>query len=226
MKLAKYNHFDDVNLVIAPGEIYKTPYIFTENVPADYTDITSVANIDKHGFAMDDSFDYKRVRDIMKLYVESVGFGTLNDTEKKIAASHKIGTLAERVAAYNDNYTELDMAGEIYHTKVLEVRRNRITAAKSKIHNRLGGVMVGPYTAPEILLSEITEDVILMYENEGLGGVIDGDNSPGLMDYINETAGTPYVGVGLRSKTWIPYGYVDCSAMADKLLEILQDGIY
>jgi hypothetical protein len=226
-QLYKYNYYNDVTKTITAGEAESPAYMYAETAPANYANIHNIDNLDLYGFNIDSSFDYKRVRDLIKLEVETIGFNNLTSGQQITAARHKIGTDAERVAAVNNDFDLLVQFGEEYHKKVLEVRAARMTAVKSNIHNRLGHILYGGFTGPEIILSEITEDLILMYENEGLGGVVDGDNAPGAMDYINETTGTPYAsGAGLRSKPWTPHGFADCSVFSDYLLDILQKGIY
>lgn len=227
MKFCKYNNFDIVTGKITGQE--KAAFYFFElaNIPADYTDFTTIENLNLYGFGVSDKFDYKRVRDLIKLEVEAVGWAALSEDQKIIATTHKIGTNEQRAAALGNDFNLMDTIGRDYHNKVLEIRTLRITAVKSKIHNRVGHIIIGPYNAPEIILAELTETLILMYENEGLGGVIDGDNAAGMFDYINETAGTVYeLGNGLRSKPWAPYGFSNMSEFADDLLNVLQNGIY
>jgi hypothetical protein len=227
MKLCKYNNYDLTTQKITGTEKAAFCFFDLANIPADYSNINTIENLNLYGFNACDSFDYKRVRDLIKTEVEAVGWSALSSNEKITAATHKIGTNPERAAAFNNDFDLMDSAGAEYHANVLKVRSNRMQIVKSKIHNRLGHIMYGPYNAPEIILSEITETVLLMYENEGLGGVCDGDNAEGLLDYINETAGTSYeLGAGLRSKPWTPYGFADMSVFCDTLLNILQKGIF
>lgn len=224
MKLCRYNNYNPETKSII-GESKPAYYFYqVSNVPEDYTNINSIENIETFGFN-GSQFDYKKVRDILKIEVENIGWDNLTSTQKTIAASHKIGTNTQRAAALGNDYILMDQMGQIYHEKVMGVRFQRMNIVKSMIHNRLGHIIVGPYTGPEIVLAEVTETIIIMYQNEGLGGIFDGDNSEGLMDYINETTGTIYAGGnGLRSKTWVPFGYLNCNDFCMDLLTILQNG--
>lgn len=225
MKLYKYDFLELPGRTIQSGQPAAAAFVYAEAQPANYTVFNTIENINSYGFGVD-GFDYKRVRDLIKIEVETIGFNNLTANEKIICAIHKIGTPAERLAAVGGDVSQLIIYGDEYGRKLLGVRKERIIRAKTEVRVRLDAVQVGSYTAPEVVLNEITENVIIMFENEGLGGVYDGDNLPGLMDYFNETPGTPYENNGLKSKTWTPEGLTDCTQLANIILDILQKGIY
>lgn len=225
MELYKYDFLDLPGRTIQAGEAANDAFKYATSAPTNYTNFHTIENLHNYGFGVDD-FDYKRVRDLIKIEVDIIGFSYLTANQKTIAAIHKIGTQAERYAAVNNDINKLKEYGDAYAVKLLDVRKTRLIKAKTELRVRLDGVSVGPYTAPEVVLNEITEEIIIMYENEGLGGVCDGDNMPALFDYFNETAGTPYEGAGLKSKTWVPLGLNDCMELANIILDILQKGIY
>lgn len=202
---------------------------FESTVSTGYEDITSVENINDYGFNLD-GYDYKRVRDYLKTEVETIGWTNLTATQKTIAATHKIGTHAERLAAFGGDVNTLVAAGTQYHVKVFGCRQIRMAWAESCVHNHLEHLTEGSQTVPEFILSNIPANYISHYVNNGRGGVCDNDSDPGLLDYINNTVGTIHADAGsdpgLRTRTWTPEGLADMSAFCDKLMDILQKGIY
>lgn len=201
-------------------------YVAADNNPSvsDYDDITSIENWEQHGKKVVN--DYKAIRDQIKEEVIAIGFENLTQNEKLIAATHKIGTHAQRLAALGGDINLLVALGAQYHGRVFECRQIRMAWAVSCVHNHLEHIIEGGYTAPEIILSSIPQGFIDAWVSNGLGGVCDGDNAEGLFDYINNTVGTSFENTGLRSKTWTPEGLVDMNAFCDKLMAILQNGIY
>ena len=202
------------------------PFKFEETVSSGYADITTVENIHKYGFDIE-GYDYKKVRNIIKDLVETIGFSNLTANEKYIATIHKIGTHAERLSALNGNVENLVLIGLQYHVKVSDVRKIRLGFAVAEVHNRLGFITIGPYTAAEIILSEILPyNYLYTFTELGLGGLCDNDNSEGLFDYLNSTVGSTWELTGLRSKPWTPEGMTDMEEFCDKMLDILQNGNY
>lgn len=293
-KLCRYNNYNPTTGEISGTEKPVYAYFDESSIPADYTDINSIENLNDFGFNLEE-YDYKRVRDLIKAEVDSIGFGSLTASQKVIAATHKIGTHAERLAAFGGNVDTLVLVGVDYHSKVSEVRRIRMAYGISCVHNHLehitleinvkllqndptnfqkqdnsglttldvppvsptvedryivgsspSGDWIGQegniaewngsnwffvprifVTLPEWILKTIDPDNLLYkYLDLGLGGFIDGDNATGLLDYINSTTGTTWQGSGLRSEPYTPEGLADMSAFADKMLDILQKGIY
>jgi hypothetical protein len=124
-KLCRYNDYNPTTGTIAGTEKPAYAYFDSGSIPADYTDVTTIENLDSFGFGLD-NFDYKRVRDIIKEEVVSIGWESLTTSEKTIAATHKIGTHAERLAAFGASVDTLVLVGVQYHKNVSEVRTVRL----------------------------------------------------------------------------------------------------
>jgi len=194
-------------------------------VPTGFTKVTDIVTLNIIA-SKEIGIDYKAVRDIIKDEVILKGFENLTPDEGLIAATHKIGNHAQRLAFVGGNVDILVALGTQYHGNVYMCRQTRMAWAISCVHNHLEHIMVGPYSAPEIILSEIPVAYIDNWVGNGLGGLCDGDNTEGLFDYLNSTVGSTWENTGLRSKTWTPESLADMNAFCDKLMGIVQNGIY
>lgn len=126
MKLARYNHFDPVTSTITGENGYKLPYIFTETIPSDYTDITTIENLNNLGFDVDDNFDWKRVRDlgrgILTVKSDAVTIGVestpSNILSPNIGDKYEVGASAVKDFRYKEgSIAEWDGSTWIFKSK-------------------------------------------------------------------------------------------------------------
>ena len=76
-----------------------------------------------------------------------------------------------------------------------------------------------------ILIEDIRrENLTYSYIQFGVEGTLEGD-SIGLFDYIKSRSGTIYALSGLSSKLFTPRGMPNMQVLANKLMQILKNGI-
>jgi hypothetical protein len=157
-----------------------------------------------------------------------IGFNLLSTGDTLICAKHKVGSHAQIYGVFGDIDTQVNEM-ELYHERVTYCRKKRLNYVISRVHNHLEHLNFAGYTVPEIILSEIIPyNLIYLYEDLGLGGIVDGDNSAGLIDYVNCTANTPFnvVEGGIRNKSWIPEALNNMGELADIMMDIFLNGNY
>lgn len=230
----------------------KNIYLYRENVTGDfnpsfkfgYTDAPAAPD----GYFLANDFDsfyiaiyqhlidvsnYRKWRKAFKYWIvetlgggdEETGFDALaNADQKKFAATHNIGTAAQRMAAIPNN-TERDLScfEFILHNEGVGLNANGAAAirqlgaawAKAICFSRCDHILIeiAPSTfismpafvyslcsVEKIAANEITANLISIYKNDGIDGVGFGDGILGVVDLINETAGTRFeLGMGLRN---------------------------
>ena len=208
---------------------------------ANYTLVTSIQQME---FALGAIGDYKTGRDCIKTRVEELTWAGLTTEEQRIAARNNIGTGAQILAAIP---SDLERDGNSYNylkTMLSSVRPRRAALLEAACWSRMkhllvdvgGGNMV---TAPELIYSLITIDTVAaqgemvgnllaLFTIAGVQGFIAGDKSLGIYDFIQETVGTRFEGMGLRSHpllvNLVPDGFVGMNDFADALFDLLDLG--
>lgn len=177
--------------------------------------------------------DYKTIRDALKTKVDEVGFENLIAAEQVIAATHNIGTGAEILAAVPDNAVRDAGSAEYLRKLKTKVRPQRAIDIESKTWSRCKHILVGGVEMPSVIYSQITianpqageicGNLLENYSKAGIVGIAGGDSILGILDYIQETAGTRFFGAGLLSTAWgaVPAGYNTIQEFATDLANII-----
>lgn len=210
MKLLRYNHYNITGGTIESGFPEKSVYIFSGSTPSDYTDITSIENLDQHGFSS--GKDYKFVRDEIKLLFTTWSAHTSD--EQLVFCKHKIGTQEDRNSRVGvGNAILLSLQ---YDGNMVDVRQTRLGYAKTEIHSRL------PNDSGDIL--DTARDSILDYLIFGREGTVQGDNE-GVTDYLNSVVGSGYETTGLSVQSYTPIG-MSLTDLIAKVEDIILNGNY
>jgi hypothetical protein len=82
MKLCRYNHYSEIDGKLDPQYPELQAHIFAETVPVNYTDVTSISNLDKYGRST--GYDYLYINEELIILRDQQGYNNLSDDDKKI----------------------------------------------------------------------------------------------------------------------------------------------
>jgi len=204
------------NLIILTGD----------TIPSGYTNITSIENWDIYGLPI--ANDYLVVKFEIKSMVDIIGWTGLTNNEKDLAIKYY---------AYTDSCTDTDVIIYLmtnkglsqqeaslflitqwhrHHAKVLKACRERWYYVKFIVPIFLS------FTDSEDLFKTV-ENLVYNYTEMGMLGLMVGDKSDGLIDYICSTNG--FEGQGLQENNYtLLQG--DWPTFISMLSNVLVDGIY
>lgn len=184
--------------------------------PVGYTENTSIENLDNH--AMKKGYDYKAVREQIKIVAATIGFQNLSIIEKELACRWFAVLKSDRDTVHS--MLEQIKNGKLFHEASTVCRGDRLSSVISEIYNRLQSSEINE-------LIDDTSDLTDKYINRGREGTLEGDPE-GLFDYIEARAGTYWdvfgSNPGLKGKNWTPIGKT-LDIFVNDLIYILKNGV-
>jgi hypothetical protein len=164
--------------------------------------------------------DYKTAR--VALYLSMIskgGWENLSPEEKIIASKWFIVGRSERNQVHSTEDQIIN--GLTYNSNSIRARKQRLTQCMMEVYNRLDDNQI-----KSVMSTMDFSRTTYAYTEVGMEGVLSGDTVEGLFDYINSTSGTSWSSSGLRTQSYTPVGYDNCSQLSDRLLDILINGNY
>lgn len=176
----------------------KLPYLYQEEIPENYIDITSIENWHKYGKNVGDFMFIKyRIKELLdeKLWVN------LTDSEKLICIDYYnyepskaiYFLLTSGICTSNNVKEYLLIKWQTYHNNVLECCKERWEKGKF-----IASAYLSYYDSED--LYENARSLIHSYTEIGRFGLNYGDNLDGIMDFIEST--NSYQSTGLSSKQY------------------------
>jgi len=194
-------------------------------VPRDYDfqingaiDVTSLEDL--RLFKRFARIDYKRYREGLKTILSDSSWPALSLEEKQAIAIAHIPTREQMDEVFSlDDQDEYAME---FHTDSCDCRLERMRKAEAFVANRLEPLQIATVIAT-VNSSQLRHN----YINFGREGTVEDYGMTGLFDYVLARAGTVYETDGIKAQTWTVRNngdYLDCSAFADAIYEILTTG--
>ncbi len=184
-------------------------FIASSTLPSvDYVDVSSVENWSEHGIRT--GKDYKFIRNEIKLLADTIAWTDLTASEKDICVKLFVVDKSKRDKLYTiDEQIQL---GYLFHGKSIKARDRRWSHAEMQLMSRLT-----KYNWRLVYVDLNKENLVSQYIDNGLEGIVEGDDDGGLFDYIDK---------GLRGQSFTPIDIVDMDALADLILDIIRNGNY
>ncbi len=196
------------------------PFIASDTLPpGDYVDVSSIENWSEYGKRT--GKDYKFIRNEIKLLAAPpTAWSLMTLSEKDICVKLFVVDKSQRDELYTTD--EQILLGHVFHGKSIKARDQRWSHAEMELMNRL------TKNDWRTMGSDLNKDnLVSQYVENGLEGTLENDEAA-LFDYIDARNGTPYGtgNKGFRNKNFTPIDIVDLDALADLVLDIIQNGNY
>lgn len=215
MKLFINNYYDIETRTTTDHS--KEPLVWSETAPdIDYNECQEISVVEMFEKTAN---DYKVSRDFIKSIVlsldtvESVAFDLLGESDKIIAAKHKIGTEQQRQSVLGFSGHLDAMATYRYNT--IMVRQRRALIADTLLQNELPN--------DKMAVMSVANDPLKLYTDYGIEGIDSDDTISGIRDYVD--AINVYETSGLRAQSYIPLN-MSLNDLCNSLINILIDGVY
>jgi len=191
------------------------PFVASDVVPANYTDITSIDSWDKHGFHT--GKDYKFIRKEIAIIAATTGWTNLTLAEKTTVVDWFAIGKTERDEIYT-TAQQITLAGD-FHKQSTQSRKSRSETVMLIIYNYFA------WSEVESIVNVIELDNLLdKYVNYGVEGTTEGDGE-GLFDYFEATAGTSFSSSGLAATSYVPVTGT-LAELITTVMSILRGGEY
>lgn len=205
-----------------------TPLLIEAAVSDGYGEITDIEKIDMFGLLS--GRDYLCVRDVLKTRIEEVAqtdytdWNNLSATEKLIACKYFIPPRDKRLLVLN--VSQQLALSSIHKTNCFTARTMRMNTLCGELDIRLSESDFQDVC--DIITLDQTSRGSLehMYLYKDRRGSLEENSSEGICDYILGRAGTTWDGVGLYQQIYSVEGMSDCTELAARLIDILNNGNY
>lgn len=213
--IAQYNHYNTTTKSIDPAQAEKKAYIAVKNIvdiPADYTNISSLENINSYGLLA--CRDFLAFHFLLKNYFyDNLTWATCTDEEKDIVIDNTFYTSIYDANADTNKVTHLMTVHSMTQLEAENYLLNAYSNIQSKLsestylrtHPVDGALIniVGKYLLIDDALdfNDRVRTHIQDYENHALIGTRYSRHSTksGIDDYINDVIGSDYETTGLSS---------------------------
>lgn len=237
MKLGQYNNWNpaDNSFTGTP----KDPHIAADPLPADYTDISSIANWALYGPTIIGSVvgfkDWKCLQREIRMLADAVVNSDYNTNWNNLSVAEKVivcNYLLSRVPPAKFAETIPDPNQRIQISIDFDLNNRRARGNWQTGSGRIQVMRVylfgkiGKANGLTVLNDVVREGLLELYEG-GIEGTVE-DGIPGLTDFLLSRAGTPYETTGLSSRN---YDVIDGSPdtmddIANALVGIASNGTY
>jgi len=234
--LGRYNYYNESTQTYDAGQTAKDPYIFEDVLPSDYTDITSIENVNL--FARAAGVDYLGERSWIKdlFYDPTKGWANCTDAEKDLIILYSIFMDQDdpNASSYKINHlmsvNGLNMDDSISHLRHSFAEDHVLVADSCNSRSKSLRLyeIVAEYLSNDDALDfkKTIRELLTDYREDALMGTQYSTTTTesGIMDYIKSEVGSEYENIGLASKMYtMQNGDADSTNLINDISDLFAD---